>query len=151
MAKGYTAQEMRETSKCLYQNFIVGTRGLYCPVNSNDVIAMLRQSADAMEREGNKCGDCAKFGNDCNAGDVDGNEDCRACDKFISKETAAKDAENEKLRKLVKELTDMLNASCDCHRPCHGCDMANKSKFDCFEKKQRALIARARKTIGGAK
>lgn len=29
------------------------------------------------------CGDCAKFGFDCDAGDVDGNEDCIACENFV--------------------------------------------------------------------
>lgn len=29
------------------------------------------------------CGDCAKFGCDCDAGDVDGNEDFIACEKFV--------------------------------------------------------------------
>ncbi len=29
-----------------------------------------------------RCGDCANFGGDCDAGDVDGNEDCIACEKF---------------------------------------------------------------------
>ena len=30
-----------------------------------------------------RCGDCAKFGFDCDAGDVDGNEDCLACENFV--------------------------------------------------------------------
>lgn len=29
------------------------------------------------------CGDCAKFGFGCDAGDVDGNEDCLACESFV--------------------------------------------------------------------
>lgn len=56
--------------------------------------------------ECNKCGDCAKFGYDCNAGDIDGNENCRACKKFVSKEVSA-------LRALVGELADALLAACD--------------------------------------
>ena len=33
-----------------------------------------------------KCGECAKFGKDCMAGDIDGAEDHRACEKFVSRE-----------------------------------------------------------------
>ena len=65
-----------------------------------------------------KCGDCDKFGSNCSAGDVDGNEDCRACKKFVSKEVSA-------LRKLVNELADEL------------------SKFHAWEE-TRALVERAR-------
>ena len=37
----------------------------------------------------------------CSAGDVDGNEDCRACKQFVSKEVSA-------LRALVVELANAL-------------------------------------------
>ena len=30
-----------------------------------------------------RCGDCARFGGDCDAGDSDGNEDRVACEKFV--------------------------------------------------------------------
>ena len=33
-----------------------------------------------------KCGDCDKFGSDCSASDVNRNEDCHACKKFVSKD-----------------------------------------------------------------
>ena len=43
-----------------------------------------------------KCGECAKFGKDCISGDIDGAEDSRACEKFVSKEVA-------ELRECLKE------------------------------------------------
>lgn len=58
---------------------------------------------------------------------------------------------NERLRALVGELAYALDASCDCHCRCDGCKMADESKFDCPDKAWRALVARARKAIGGAK
>lgn len=63
--------------------------------------AEIAQLVSVINSECNKCGDCAKFGYDCNAGDIDGNENCRACKKFVSKEVSA-------LRALVKELADAL-------------------------------------------
>lgn len=35
-----------------------------------------------------KCSECAKFGKDCTAADIDGAEDNRACEKFVSREVA---------------------------------------------------------------
>lgn len=64
---------------------------------------------------------------------------------------AAKDAEIANLRALVGELAQSLDASCDCHCHCDGSKMADESKFDCPDKAWRALVARARETIGGAK
>lgn len=67
-----------------------------------------------------------------------------ACLTEIKKAAEEKMAEIERLRALVGELADALNASCDCHRPCDGCEMADESKFDCAEKAERKLVARAR-------
>lgn len=55
--------------------------------------------------------------------------------------------ENASLRALVKDLSAALNESCDCHLRCDGCDMADESKFDCPEKRYRALVAKAREAI----
>lgn len=59
--------------------------------------------------------------------------------------------EIKSLRALVGELANALDASCDCHCHCDGCKMADESKFDCPDKAWRALVARAREMIGGAK
>lgn len=113
-----------------------------------------------IDTECNKCGDCAKFGSDCSAGDVDGNEDCHACDGFVSKEVAAKDderrtvvsvyeivskakdAEIAKLRSLVKELADVaegfvLCKATDCETICRGDER-------CLHRRTIALVAKAR-------
>lgn len=93
-SKTYTAKQMRDAA--LFAETVEVPDQFHGQV-LDGIAAMLRQAADAMESEGNKCGDCAKFGSDCSAGDVDGNEDCRACKQFVSKEVSA-------LRALVKEL-----------------------------------------------
>lgn len=76
--------------------------------NFEEVIAKkdaeIARLVSIINSECNKCCDCAKFGGDCSAGDVEGNEDRRACEKFISKQIAAKDAEIAALREIVKEI-----------------------------------------------
>lgn len=90
--------------------------------------AEIKRLTNIINAECNKCADCAKFGVDCSAGDVDGNEDCRACEKFISKEVAAKDAEIKQLREALKPITNlMLNDNCS--RNCVGNGMCNQCDF----------------------
>ena len=59
--------------------------------------AEIARLVNIINTECNKCGDCAKFGSDCSAGDVDGNENCRACSRFVPNQIAT-------LRALVNEL-----------------------------------------------
>lgn len=57
------------------------------------------------------CGDCAKFGFNCDAGDVDGNEDCLACENFVRGDHfrgATKMVGNAaKLRKALEKIIDL--------------------------------------------
>ena len=62
-------------------------------------------------------------------------------------ELAEKDAENEKLRALVKELADALEDR-TCKAVCElYCTEADKK--DCVNLENRALVAKARKMTGG--
>lgn len=81
------------------------------------------------------CGDCVAHG---------GDTPCK-CEKWRKalEEGGAEDGANNLLA-LVKNLANALNASCECHLPCDGCEMADESKFDCPEKAYRALVAKAR-------
>ena len=104
----------------------------------------IAQLVSVINSECNKCGDCAKFGSDCNAGDIDGNENCRACKKFVSKEVAA-------LRALVGELADAMEETC-VPDSCRNCETEYKDcTSDCPNRKRRALVSRAREAIGGEK
>lgn len=94
--------------------------------------AEIARLVNIINTECNKCGDCAKFGGDCSAGDVDGNEDCRACSRFESNQIAS-------LRVLVKELTDALEHRIDCECSCENCTMPK-----CTNKRCRELVAKAR-------
>lgn len=60
---------------------------------AGDAVDVLEQIVEAVKRERIRrdktsfhCGDCALFGNDCDAGDVDGNEDCIPCEKFVRRQ-----------------------------------------------------------------
>ncbi len=53
-----------------------------------------------------RCGDCARFGNDCNAGDADGNEDCVACERFVRRER------RKELRAALLRGVDMARKGC---------------------------------------
>lgn len=58
-----------------------------------------------------KCGDCARFGGDCDVGDSDGNEDCVACEKFVRRalvpcDAAAMREAAEKLVRYLPKFTD---------------------------------------------
>lgn len=53
--------------------------------------------------ESRYCGDCALFGCDCDAGDVDGNEDQMACEKFVKRIPNAKKTEMDKYEEFVRK------------------------------------------------
>lgn len=114
--------------------------------NLEEVIAKkdaeIAQLVSVINSECNKCGDCAKFGYDCNAGDIDGNENCRACKKFVSKDVAY-------LRSLVKDLADGLNHELEIG--CVSCMAAHSSNkcphAACDRNENRALVAKAKKAV----
>ena len=127
----FTAQEMREVAEglvdsCVADNIsILVGHGNLKVVKGDRIVAMLRQAADAenelaqlreenakltniINTECNTCGDCARFGEGCTSGDVDGNEDCRACEKFVPKEVAQLKARLESVVKVAKEQFDII-------------------------------------------
>lgn len=53
-----------------------------------------------------RCGDCARFGNDCSAGNVDGNEDRVACERFVRRER------RKELRAALLRGVDMARKGC---------------------------------------
>ena len=94
-----------------------------------------------------KCGECAKFGKDCTAGDIDGAEDNRACEKFVSREVA-------ELRECLKEA---ITRFCT-HRPHEfddgfgNCESFKNGSCVCEECWVLDSINRWRKALeGGAK
>ena len=83
-------------------------------LKKNEVIVGLRKEVAELtaiiNAECRKCGECEKFGKDCTAGDVDGAEDNRACEKFVSREVS-------ELRECLKEtmvdaVAEYKNNSC---------------------------------------
>ena len=89
--------------------------------NYENVIAAkdteLAELTAIVNTECRKCGECAKFGKDCMAGDIDGAEDHRACEKFVSR----KEAEIADLRRRFKVAEDALER-CASDRYCnHQC------------------------------
>lgn len=131
-----------------------------CVIELNETIekkdAEIARLVSIINSECNKCCDCAKFGGDCSAGDVEGNEDRRACEKFISKQIAAKDAEIADLKNknseafkavlkrdsLINELTKALEQRIDCSNGCDNCTMPT-----CTNQNNRRLIAKVREVM----
>lgn len=153
-SKTYTAHEMRVLADRIW-DYETMSKGLELCDNelelvdceaTQDLIHMLRQAADMMEREAAKDAEIERLKEYIAENDING-DTAVACLTEIKEAVEEKMAEIERLRALVKELSDSLDASCDCHCSCDGCDMANESKFDCPDKGWRALVARARKEV----
>ncbi len=71
---------------------IVGGDGIFYSMDGRKVLAYAERFKRAALQEriqrdkvSFRCGDCARFGTDCKAGDVDGNEDCVACERFVKR------------------------------------------------------------------
>lgn len=91
-----------------------------------------------------RCGDCARFGNDCSAGDVDGNEDRVACERFVRRGDAAlfADALREVSRTLIhtpcephtKERQDIIERinTALVFAPARNCDRGREAAEDAF-------------------
>ena len=97
-----------------------------------------------------RCGDCARFGDDCDAGDSDGNEDRVACEKFVRRalvpgNAAAMRSTLEQLCRMcshnghdfgihaVRLLLDHLDmmkavAQCALDAPARNCDRFNSGE-----------------------
>lgn len=105
--KRYTAYVMQDELPCLIPVsgvLAVVVEDYICKLAAKD--AEISRLVNTINTECYKCGDCAKFGSDCSAGDVDGSEDYRACSRFVSKKIAS-------LCALVKELADALENEID--------------------------------------
>lgn len=74
-----------------------------------------------------RCGDCANFGGDCDAGAVDGNEDCIACGKF--RRRAAPGSASAMREALEDALCALIDIGC------------GKSMFKTIAKIRAALAA----------
>lgn len=60
-----------------------------------------------------RCGDCANFGGDCDAGDVDGNEDRIACEKFRRRAAPGNVAAMREALLAIDRNTDLLDIADD--------------------------------------
>ncbi len=68
--------------------------------------AAVKQERIKRDKVSFRCGDCARFGNDCNAGGADGNEDCVACERFVRRER------RKELRAALLRGVDMARKGC---------------------------------------
>ena len=88
-------------------------------LKKNEVIVGLRKEVAELtaiiNAECRKCGECEKFGKDCTAGDVDGAEDNRACEKFVSREVSEL---RECLKEAIQEKCPFTRMSCKHGEPC---------------------------------
>ena len=88
-------------------------------LKKNEVIVGLRKEVAELtaiiNAECRKCGECEKFGKDCTAGDVDGAEDNRACEKFVSREVSEL---RECLKEAIREKCPFTRMSCKHGEPC---------------------------------
>lgn len=57
-----------------------------------------------------RCGDCARFGGDCDAGDSDGNEDRVACEEFVRRALVPGDA--AALREALIKIRNEIRSYC---------------------------------------
>lgn len=84
----------------------------------------------------------------CRVGVCEHEGECGKCKEYgLLRRYAARDTDRiNELHALVKELADIVDAPL-CHQDCSKCPPDTR----CASKRLRALVARAREAIGGAK
>lgn len=135
------------------------TAGEVIAEQTNKVMAKdaeIARLTNIINTECNKCVDCAKFGSDCSASDVDGNEDCCACSGFVSKEIASLRALVNKLADALEKIDNMYDGDmcklfintkhCSCCKYLKDCltGVAHNTLI-----KHESEIAKARKVVNG--
>ena len=95
-----------------------------------------------------RCGDCAKFGGDCDAGDVDGNEDCIACEKFARRAAPGNAAA---MREALEKFLDFSRRGLAFFTSYRYTEAENAEIEAAFYEAKNALAAPARNCDVGTK
>jgi len=75
-----------------------------------------------------RCGDCARFGGDCDAGDSDGNEDRVACEKFVRRALVPGNAASMRaaLEAMLEECCNLCDVPNQMSESGHTCSWRNR-------------------------